>query len=143
MNMFSANFRKFNFITVSKVKVSPDLQNATILVTIFYAKGDVKIVVEIQNTTDYIRDGLDLKLTRKITLKESLTGFNFVLMHISGNTYNINNTKGNIIHPNYTKTLPNMGMCRGEFTGNLIINFEILFPESLSIESIDKLLQIL
>ena len=106
-------------------------------------KGDVKIVIEIQNTTEYIRDGLDLKLTRKITLKESLTGFNFVLLHISGNTYNINNTKGNIIHPNYKKTLPNMGMSRGEFTGNLIINFEVLFPESLSIEAIDKLLEIL
>lgn len=106
-------------------------------------KGDVKVIVEIQNTSEYTRQGLDLTLTKKITLKESLVGFNFLIHHISGNMYNINNTKGNIIAPYYNKKIPGMGMTRGDFTGDLIIHFEVMFPTSLEMHVIDKLIEIL
>jgi DnaJ-class molecular chaperone len=106
-------------------------------------RGDVKIIVEIENTSEFVRQGLDLKLTKKITLKEALTGFNFSITHLSGNMYNVNNAKGNIIPPQYNKKLPSMGMVRGEFTGDLIINFEVVFPTSLDISIIDKLSEIL
>jgi DnaJ-class molecular chaperone len=36
-----------------------------------------------------------------------------------------------------------MGLTREGHTGNLIITFEILFPETLSIEKINKLKEIL
>jgi ribosome-binding factor A len=63
-----------NFITVSKVKVSPDLQNATILVTIFYAKGDVKIVIEKLNNLahkfrEIINRNIKLKFSPRITFR--------------------------------------------------------------------------
>ena len=106
-------------------------------------KGDVKIIIEIVNTCEFIRQGLDLKITKKISLKEALTGFNFSIQHISGNVYNINNTRGNIITPNYVKKIPSLGMTRGEFTGDMIINFEVMFPSSLELNVIDKLHDIL
>jgi DnaJ-class molecular chaperone len=107
------------------------------------SKGDVKIVVKIENNMEYERCGLDLKVTKKISLKEALTGFQFALKHLNGNTYNINNSKGNIICHNFNKKIPGMGMMRGEHTGDMIITFEVLFPERLELDVIDKLEELL
>jgi DnaJ-class molecular chaperone len=107
------------------------------------SKGDVKIVVKIEKNMEYERCGLDLKVTKKITLKEALTGFQFALKHLNGNVYNINNTKGNIISHNFSKKIPGMGMIRGEHTGDMVITFEVVFPERLELSVIDTLEQIL
>lgn len=106
-------------------------------------KGDVKIIVKIENTTEYERCGMDLKVTKKISLKDALTGFQFVLKHLNGNTYNINNSKGNVISHNFNKKIPEMGMMRGEHTGDMIITFEVVFPEKLEMDVIDKLSELL
>lgn len=106
-------------------------------------KGDVKIIVKIENTTEYERCGMDLKLTKKISLKDALTGFQFALKHLNGNTYNINNSKGNVISHNFNKKIPEMGMVRGEHTGDMIITFEIIFPEKLEVDVINKLSELL
>ena len=107
------------------------------------SKGDVKIIVKIENNMEYERCGLDLKVTKKITLKEALTGFQFALRHLNGNTYNINNTKGNIISHNFSKKIPGMGMVRGEHTGDMVITFDVVFPEKIEMSVIDSLEQIL
>jgi DnaJ-class molecular chaperone len=107
------------------------------------SKGDVKIIVKIENNKDFERCGLDLKITKKITLKEALTGFQFALKHLNGNTYNINNSKGNVISHNFNKKIPGMGMMRGEYTGDMIITFEVIFPEKLELDVIDKLSELL
>ena len=107
------------------------------------SKGDVKILVKIDNNTEYTRSGLDLSISKKITLKESLTGFQFPLTHINGNVYNINNSRGNIIPPNFNKKIPGMGMTRGEHTGDLIIVFEVIFPQQLEANVIESISQLL
>jgi DnaJ family protein A protein 2 len=107
------------------------------------SKGDVKIVVKIENNNEYERCGMDLKVTKKISLKEALTGFQFALQHLNGNTYNINNSKGNVISHNFNKKIPGLGMVRGEHIGNMVITFEVIFPERLEIDVIDKLSELL
>ena len=106
-------------------------------------KGDIKLFIKIENKTNMKREGLNLKLKKEITLKESLTGFKFDIKHINGKTYTINNEGGNIIPSNYIKEIGNLGMTREDVTGNLIIEFNVLFPEKLSTEQIDKLKEIL
>jgi DnaJ family protein A protein 2 len=106
-------------------------------------KGDVKIIIKIDNTTEYERNGLDLRITRKITLKEALTGFQFVISHLNGINYTINNTRGNIISPIFCKQVQNMGMVRGSHVGNIIINFDIIFPTFLEESVLENLSQIL
>lgn len=107
------------------------------------AKGDVKVFVKIENTTDFKRVGLDLILEKDITLKESLCGFTFEIKYLNGKSYTLNNNKGNIIPPEYKKVYPGMGLIRGEHKGNMVINFHIKFPEKLSEEQIEKLISIL
>ena len=106
-------------------------------------KGDIKLVITIQNDTAFNRVGLDLVLTKKISLKEALCGFSFEFKHISGKSYTMNNNKGIIVTPDYKKIYQGMGLKRGEHTGNMIIHFQVEFPEKLTNEQIDKLIDIL
>jgi DnaJ-class molecular chaperone len=105
-------------------------------------KGDVKVVIKIENHTEFQRSGLDLLLPKTITMKEALCGFTFELKYITGKTYTINNNTGNIIPNGYKKIIPNMGFSRDDHTGNLVIVFEVKFPDKLSEEVIDALKKI-
>lgn len=106
-------------------------------------KGDIKIFISINNDTEFIRNGLDLVLNKTISLKEALCGFSFDMKYLDGKTFKINNGNGNVIGFNYKKVLPDMGMKRDNHTGNIIINFTIVFPEKLTTEQVESLLTIL
>lgn len=108
-----------------------------------HVKGDVKVFIKINNDTNFKRYGLDLIFEKKITLKEALCGFSFEIKYINGKSYTLNNNKGNIIPPDYKKVYQGMGLTRGEHKGNMIIHFQVEFPESLTVEQIDKLTAIL
>ena len=105
-------------------------------------KGDIKIIIKIENNTEFKRSGLDLIYVKTITLKEALCGFTFELKYITDKVYTINNTSGNIISSGYNKIIPNMGFSRDQHTGNLIIMFDIKFPDKLSEEAIAQLKEI-
>jgi DnaJ family protein B protein 11 len=100
------------------------------------SKGDIKITILVQNNTQFKRSGLDLILVKTISLKEALCGFSFELEHLNGKSYTLNNGKGNVVPFGYSKTYNNMGITRGDHTGNMIINFNIQFPEKLTEEQI-------
>ena len=102
-------------------------------------KGDIKIFVKIDNNTEFKRSGLDLILEKTITVKEALCGFAFELKYITGKTYTITNNSGNIISHGYKKVIPNMGLTRDGHTGNLLILFDVKFPEKLTEEAVAAL----
>lgn len=107
-------------------------------------KGDIKIHMKITNDTDFIRQGLDLIYKKTVTLKEALCGFEFDIKHISGKTLSFkNNVNPFIIKPSFRKVIPEFGMKRDNNTGNLIIVFDIGFPDELSAEQIKSLSEIL
>ena len=105
-------------------------------------KGDIKIFIKIENNTDFKRSGLDLLLEKTITVKEALCGFSFELKYITGKTYTITNNSGNIISHGYRKIIPNMGFSREQHTGNLLIMFNVKFPEKLTDEVLSELKKI-
>ena len=106
-------------------------------------KGDLKIFIKIENTTQFERKGIDLIIYKNISLKDALCGFSFELKYINGKVYTLNNNSGSIIPPEYIKVIPNMGLTRQDHTGNLLIHFRIDFPEKLSEEQIKSLKEIL
>jgi DnaJ-class molecular chaperone len=106
-------------------------------------KGDVKLFIKINNTTLFIRSGLDLLLQKTVSLKDALCGFTFELKYVNGKMYTLNCNSGNIIHPGYKKILPNMGLTRDGHTGNLIIEFQVDFPEMMTEKQIQALKEIL
>ena len=107
-------------------------------------KGDVKVNIKIKNETVFKRQGLDLVYNKTITLKESLCGFSFDLKHINKKIFTFNNKiNTTIIKPGQQKVIPQLGMMRESQTGNLIVNFDILFPDTISNEDMEKLREIL
>ena len=107
-------------------------------------KGDVKITIEVVNNTVFRRKGLDLIFRKGISLKESLCGFSFELPHLNGKTLNLNNrNNATIIKPNFKKVIAGLGMKRDDAIGNMIIEFEVEFPDYLTPEQIAGISQIL
>jgi len=102
-------------------------------------KGDVNVFINIANNTCFTRRGLDLIMKKEISLKESLCGFSFEIKYVNGKSYTINNAAGNIIPPEYLKVIPGMGLTREQHTGNLIIHFQVKFPETLTKEQTDAI----
>lgn len=106
-------------------------------------KGDLKLFVKVENTTQFERKGLNLIIKKQISLKDALCGFSFELKYVNGKVYTLNNNSGSIIPPEYIKTIPNMGLTREGHTGNLLIHFQVQFPEKLTEEQIKSLKEIL
>lgn len=106
-------------------------------------KGDVKIFIKVLNDTVFKRNGLNLIFEKEISLKEALCGFSFELDHLSGKKYRINNGNGTVIGTNYQKVVPGLGLKRNGHSGNLVIIFNIKFPEKISLEQVDALNKIL
>ena len=107
-------------------------------------KGDVKIFIHIENNTLFRRQGLDLIYKKTVTLKEALCGFSLEIVHLNGKTLLLNNTKNaTIVKPNYRKIVPNLGIMREGNVGNMIIEFNVVFPDTLSDVQVEKLAEIL
>ena len=106
--------------------------------------GDIKVIIKVLPHEAFQRSGLDIIYKKDITLKEALCGVTFDLKHISGRTFKINNSRGSsIISPGYQKVVQNLGLTRGEHTGALIIQFNVIFPKKLTetqIAAIEKAL---
>ena len=100
--------------------------------------SNVKVTVNVNNETIFKRMGMDLIYMRDISLKEALTGFQFAITHLNGKNLLLSRNK-EIVKPNMRTMLKGYGMERGEKKGNLIIHFNIIFPDTLSDEIIDFL----
>lgn len=107
-------------------------------------KGDIKVIVHIENKSPFVRRGLDLVYQKQISLKEALIGFAFTIVHLNGKHLAFNKPVNNtVIKPNMKRVIPNMGMMRDGNSGNLIIEFDIQFPDTLTPEQVDSLSSIL
>lgn len=98
-------------------------------------KGDLHLNIIIQNHSLFERNGLDLIFKKQLTLKEALCGFTIEIPHLNGKMLRISHstTTSHVIKPNDTRTIPEYGMLKdGHSTGNLIIVFEIIFPEKIT-----------
>ena len=72
-------------------------------------------------------------------MKDALCGFSFDIQHINQKLSFNNKSNITIVKPNYNKIIPNMGMKRDNKVGNLIVSFDIQFPDSLTDDQIEKL----
>ena len=107
-------------------------------------RGELRITVHIKNESSYVRQGNDLILTKKISLKDSLCGFVLEFDHFNGKRICMNNTSGNnVIKPNSKKVINGLGMVRDNNAGNLIVEFDVQFPETMSEEKRAALREIL
>jgi DnaJ-class molecular chaperone len=107
-------------------------------------KGDMKFIVSIENSSVFDRSGMDLVFKKQLTLKESLCGFSFEIVHPNGKQLILNNmTNRTIIKPGFKKVISNMGMAREGNSGNLVIEFGVVYPDFLTPEQMTAIEQVL
>lgn len=95
--------------------------------------GDVVLVLKEKPHPRFKRVKNDLCYTATITLLQALTGLDVHVTTLDGRTLPI--SVNEIVRPGMQKTVPGEGMplvSDPDEKGNLIIDFNILFPESLS-----------
>lgn len=110
--------------------------------------GDVKIIIQNEPCVEselFKRNGMDLHYRATISLKESLVGFSFEIPHLNNKILRINNMSNKtVIKPGHTHVLKELGMVKeGHTNGNLVIEFQIKFPDSLTEDQVQKLGEIL
>jgi len=108
-----------------------------------HTRGDVKVTFHVAEHALFKRSGLDIHTEKTITLKEALCGFVFNIEHVNGKKFVFNSSSGNIIRDGLIKTIPKLGIRRGEDIGNLSIVFHVAYPEKLSEEQVKKIAEVL
>lgn len=91
----------------------------------------VRVVVYIQNNTEFIREGLDVIYHKRLSIYEAFCGFSFCLS-LCGKTYNICNDEGIVVQPESRRVIYGLGIKRNNHVGSLIIHFHVQFPTRVS-----------
>ncbi|XP_071317137.1 dnaJ homolog subfamily B member 13 [Trachinotus anak] len=97
--------------------------------------ADIVFIVRQKSHPVFVRQHNDLIYKAKISLEMALTGFSVDMETLDGRLLNI--PINNIVHPMYKKVVTGEGMPLSQDPsqrGNLIITFDIQFPEKLSAE---------
>jgi DnaJ-class molecular chaperone len=77
-------------------------------------------------------------------LSLSLCGFSFEIIHPNGKQLILNNlTNRTIIKPGFKKVISNMGMVREGNSGNLVIEFGVVYPDLLTLDQMTAIEQVL
>jgi len=94
--------------------------------------GDIIIAFQLLNHDTFHLNKSDLVMNKKILLSEALCGYEFNIKELDGTLFKIKSK--DIVKPGTSKIIPGKGMYINEKDrGNLVINFEIEFPDSLLI----------
>lgn len=106
--------------------------------------GNVNVIISAIPHPEFTQRGLDLVISREITLKEALCGCVIRFTHPSGKCICIDNTdNAAILSPGKVKKIGGLGFRRGTETGNLVIEFSVLFPDTFTQTQIESLREIL
>ncbi len=111
-----------------------------------YKAGDIIFILQEVPHKDFKRVDSHLYMTKKISLTEALTGFEFIVKHLDGRKLLVKSKPGQVIKPNEVMQISGEGMPTygSPFDkGNLLIKFEIEFPKKLDDKIVDRLIQIL
>tara|TARA_Y100000813_G_C24097000_1_gene321028 strand:+ start:240 stop:737 length:498 start_codon:yes stop_codon:yes gene_type:complete len=104
-------------------------------------KSNVKVHTLLLKHDLYTRNGLDIIYNINISFKESLIGFEYNFKYLNNKIYKIVNK--DILNNNSKKIMENLGFMRNNYNGNLIILFNVIYPEKLSSEIQETLKKIL
>ena len=100
---------------------------------------DFQVRVNISPHHLFQRSGDDLRIKKTLSLKEALCGAQLQFIHLNGKclTLNISNA---VVSPGTNKSFPGMGFTP---SGSLIVEFDVVFPTTLTQEQRDALSTVL
>jgi len=104
--------------------------------------GDLVFFIKTAEHKTFERDGANLRIKLKISLLEALVGYSRKITHLDGKEHEISSTE--IITEGKIQTFKGLGMPNFEGgKGDLLVQYTLNFPSSLTDEQKDKLKNIL
>lgn len=97
------------------------------------APADIVFVVKDKPHAHFKREGSDIRYTAKISLREALTGISLNIPTLDGKTLPLSITE--VVKPTTTRRIPGQGLPLPKVPnrrGDLVVGFDIKFPDSLS-----------
>jgi len=103
--------------------------------------GDVIFTLEEKPHGLLKRRGANLEMKKEINLLEALTGFKFLVEQLDGRKLLVQHMHGEVMKPGDTKVVLREGMpIKGsDDRGALIIEFQIIFPESGALSELEQM----
>lgn len=94
--------------------------------------GNVKCIINVIKDNRFLREGLNLIYNIQLSFKESIIGFEKTIDYFNGKKLKYKQPRGKIITPDFKKSINGFGMKREDYKGNLILNFNIKYPEKIN-----------
>ena len=96
-------------------------------------QGNLVLIINILDHPTFKRKGFNLIYEKNILLSEALSGLEFKLYHLDGRELKVKTD--DIIKPNEEYKLSNEGLAKDNYNyGDMLINFNIIFPDKLTNE---------
>jgi len=89
--------------------------------------GNVIVVLQQERHRDFRREGNNLFIKKRLSLKEALCGFKFVFTHLDDRRFLVTSEPGKIYFHGDIKCISDEGMMDSFGRGNLYIEFEVEF----------------
>lgn len=109
--------------------------------------GDIIIVFDQKPHDRFTRKGDHLIMERTVSIVEALTGFKLLVEHLDGRFLVISPPPGTCLDPEKMYTVDREGMpvpkTGGVERGQLIVNFKITFPKTISASDAEKIRELL
>lgn len=106
-------------------------------------QSNLKVQLLLENHDSFSRSGMDLCVKYDMSFKESICGFNFIIGHLNGEQLRLNSSRGNVIQNGDKKIIPDLGFKRGDKTGRLIIQFNVIAPKRIPEDQLKVLEEVL
>ncbi len=96
-------------------------------------QGDLILTLKVLDHPTFKRDGYNLIYEKNILLSEALCGVKFKLYHLDGRELEVQTS--DIVKPNEEYIIRGEGLSKDEYrSGDLIVRFNLIFPDNLSKE---------
>lgn len=107
--------------------------------------ADIVFIIRDKPHDQFKREGSDIRYTARITLKQALCGCQVTVPTLQGPSITIN-TSGEVIKPNTVKRMQGRGLPfpkEPSRRGDLLISFDIRFPDNLTKQTKEVLMDLL
>ena len=111
-----------------------------------HVPGDVCVVLKQANHDTFVRAGNDLRTSMRISLHESLCGYERAITHLDGRVLRVVSMEGEVTKPGSIYVLDGEGMpVPGHQTrrGRLFVEFEVIFPDSMPLDVVQELRKVI
>jgi DnaJ family protein A protein 2 len=94
--------------------------------------GDVIFVVQVAPHPVFTRRAMNLHLSKRLTLTESICGFDFTVDNVDGSPVRVRSAPGKVTRPGGEQLLSGLGLAGPTGSrGDLIVTFEVDFPDTV------------